>query len=395
MNISNQKFEFVLKSKVRFGKGLTTSLPEIIREFDFERIGFIIDGSLYDNTKMLENVVKECEKMFPRIIVYEYRERFEPTYQFLDQVKMIFKENNEALVDCIVGIGGGSTIDSAKGIAVLATNHGPALNYRGFPAGINRPLPVIAVPSTAGTGTELVYNASFIDSETKVKMGINDVNNYPILVILDPVIVSSAPKSVAISSGCDALVHTLESFVSVKSNDITKLFSKKAFGLIINTLPKLIDDMDNLEYWARLQWGAYLAMVGLSNSTSGPAGALSYYLGTNFSVPHGIAGAVFIGKITRLNHELGWFEYAELYSKIDPFDSLITEKKKQSEFVVKAVEKLLEKLEIPRKLSNFGVTRADFSSFYRFAIETAKDAFGFNPIKLSDIQIEELLNELI
>lgn len=395
MNISDQQFEFAVKNKVYFGRGLSIKLPKILQELGFDRIGFVIDGNLYDKLTILKKIVDDCRSTFSSVIVHEYREKFEPTYQFLDQVKIKFKKNDKPLVDCMVGIGGGSAIDSAKGIAVLTTNHHPALNYKGFPVGINKPLPVIVIPSTAGTGTELVYNASFIEAVSKVKMGINDINNYPILAILDPEIVSSAPKAVAISSGCDALVHTLESFVSVKSNEITRLFSQKAFGLIINTLPKLINDMGNLEYWSKMQWGAYWAMVGLSNTTSGPAGALSYYLGTNYNVPHGIAGAVFIGNITRLNHKLGYYGYAELYSQLESYDPSITDKEAQSRQVVNAIETFLEDLGIPKNLNEMGVTKEDLASFYTFATETAKGAFEFNPVKYDKVTVSEMLNELI
>ncbi len=395
MDISDQNFEFNLKNKVCFGQGLTRRLPEIIHEFGFNHVGFVIDGNLYDNQRILKKVVDDCKNLFSTVIVHKYREKFEPTYQFLDKVKMKFKANNRPLVNCIVAIGGGSTIDSAKGIAVLATNHEQALHYKGFPTGLNKPLPVIAVPSTAGTGTELAYNASFIDTELKVKMGINDINNYPILAILDPLIVSSAPKSVAISSGCDALVHALESFVSVRSNEITRLFSKQAFSLIINTLPKLIKDMGNLEKWAKMQWGAYLAMVGLSNSTSGPAGALSYHLGTNFNVSHGIAGAVFIGKITRINHELGYYGYSDLYPQLDPYDPSISEKNIRSSMVINTIETFLRKLDIPDAINGFGVTKKDFSSFYDYATKTAKVAFDFNPVKIDKDKIRGLLSKMI
>jgi len=395
MNISDQQLEISIKNKVRFGRGLSIKLPEIIRELGFDRVGFVIDGNLYDKLKIIQKIVYDCKSSFSSVIVHEYREKFEPTYQFLDHVKTEFKKNDKPLVDCMVGIGGGSVIDSAKGVAVLATNHDPALNYKGFPLNINRPLPVIAVPSTAGTGTELVYNASFIDAVSKVKMGINDINNYPILAILDPDIVSSAPKAVAISSGCDALVHTLESFVSVKSNELTRLFSNKAFGLIINTLPKLINDMGNLEYWSKMQWGAYLAMVALSNTSSGPAGALSYYLGANYNVPHGIAGAVFIGNVTRLNHKLGYYGYAELYSQLESYDPSIADKEAQSRQVVNAIETSLEDLGIPNNLNEMGVKKEDFASFFTFATETAKGAFEFNPVEYDKETVSEMLNELI
>ena len=187
----------------------------------------------------------------------------------------------------------------------------------------------------------------------------------------------------------------MESFVSIKSNEVTRIFSKQAFGLIINTLPKLVNDMRNLEHWSKMQWGAYLAMVGLSNASSGPSGALSYYLGCHFNVPHGIAGAVFIGKITRRNHELEYYDYSDLYSLLEAHNPLITDKRERSELVVNAVESFLEVLEIPGNLSDFGVTKKDYPGFFKYATEDAKKAFDFNPVQYSKEVISQLLQNLI
>ena len=131
-------------------------------------------------------------------------------------------------------------------------------------------------------------------------MGINVKSNFPKLAILDPKVVSASPKSVLASSACDALVHTLESFVSKKSNKISRYLSIKAFNLITKNANIVLKNQGNLENWNNLQWGAVYAMWALSNSTSGPTGALSYYLGSNFKISHGIAGGVFIGKISNL-----------------------------------------------------------------------------------------------
>ena len=388
-------FEFTLRNTVRFGIGLSKNIPSIIKEFGFEKVGFIIDKNLYDNVDFLGGIISDCETNCELVIVHQYNQKFEPTYKFLDELVQEFTKHGKPRIDCMIGIGGGSVMDSAKGIAVLCTNPGPAKNYKGFPKNINKPLPFIAVPSTAGTGSELVYNASFIDHQAKIKMGINDVNNWPILAILDPLIVSSAPRHVAVSSGCDALVHALESFVSVKANPITRIFSKQAFELIIDTLPALMLNLKDLQLWAKMQWGAYLAMVGLSNTSSGPAGALSYCLGTNFNVPHGIAGAAFIGKITRLNHNLGYYGYSELFPYINQFDSNIIVKKSQSEMVVKVIEDLIAALEIPHDLIGLGVSPEDYPLLYNFATETASGAFDLNPIRYENETIAKLIKKML
>lgn len=395
MELLNNKFEFNIKTNIRFGAGLTKDLPKIINEFSFKQLGFIVDGNLYDCLPWLQEVILNCKKNFDNVIVHLYREDFEPTYQFLDKVKLKFKKDKEPLVDCIVGIGGGSTIDSAKGIATLVTNHKNAIEYRGFPTNLNPSLPIIAIPSTAGTGTEVTYNAVFINQDTNKKLGINTKNNYPILSIIDPEIVATAPKSVAISAGIDALVHTLESFVSKKSTYLTRIFAKEAFKLIVNTLPKLVENLNDLELWSKMQLGASLAMISLSNSSSGPAGGFSYLLGSNYKVPHGIAGGVFIGKISRINHELGYYDYAQLYNMLDNVNPNITEKKERSNIVVSTVESLLKKLDIPDTLSPYGISSRDFNIFYDFATDALKGSFALNPMEISNEKKKKLLTNMI
>ena len=293
-------------------------------------------------------------------------------------MNLIKKSKNYKKITNWIAIGGGSVMDTAKGIAILSTNSGKSLKYRGFPENIKAPLPVICVPSTTGTGSEVVYNASFIDEISKVKMGINVKSNFPKIAILDPKVVSDSPISVLASSACDALVHTLESFVSKKSNSISRYFSKKAFNLIIKNANILLKNKGNLENWNNLQWGAIYAMWALSNTTSGPTGALSYYLGSNFKISHGVAGGIFIGKISKFNHDRGYYDYADL---LENDNKKIKNKKKQSSKVIKIINTFLKNSCIPNSLFELGINKNELKSFYNFASK-AKVAFSFNPIKI-------------
>lgn len=388
-------FEFEAHANITFGQGLIRNLSEIIsKEYKHDRYGIIVDGGVYEHCQWLREALDKVKKSFGTVIIHIYKEKFEPTYGFLDAVKPEFLKNGVAVVDCIIGIGGGSVMDSAKGIATILANEGPAISFRGFPQNLKPSLPVIAIPTTAGTGSEIVYNAVFIESHEKKKLGINTKNNYPVMAILDPEMIAASPVSVIISSGIDALVHTLESFVSVKSNYITRIYSREAFRLIINSLPKLIDDKTNLELCANMQLGASLAIMALSNSSSGPSGGLSYYLGTNFNVPHGIAGGVFIGKITQLNHNSGYLDYSQLFDIIEDRNLTIKGDKEKSQYVVKTIDNLLAKAKIPEKLNVFGVQKNDFQGFYEFATVNLKAAFDFNPVKFSQDDIKKMLEPM-
>lgn len=394
MRLHEETIEFVLRTNLRFGVGAAKQLPHHLDELSYRRIAIVVDMKLFNNVPVVSEIIEDCKKSFDSVIVEFYAEEFEPSYNYLDRVKLRFKQGTEPLVDCIVGIGGGSVLDVAKGIATLATNHGHALEYRGFPKNLNPSLPMIAIPSTAGTGSEVSFNASFIDSDRKVKMGINTASNYPVLAILDPLIVCRAPKAVVISSGVDALVHALESYVSKKTNTVVRLFAKEALRFILPALPLLVEHMDDVELWAKMQIGAYLAMIALANSSSGPAAGLSYLLGTHYGVPHGIAGGVFIGRIARVNHEQGYYGYADLYDLISNDNLTRGDEEQKSHKVVAYIEKLLKNLGVPDTLTAFGIGKKDLPLFYDFAVTTLKGSFDLNPVFIPEDRRKQFLNSM-
>ncbi len=206
------------------------SIIEIIKDKGFKFLGIVCDEKLFQNSDHVRNMIVQLEEQYA-VLLKLYDHPFEPSYQYLDRLMEEIKEKNlNKTLDVWIGIGGGSSMDTAKGLAILCKNDGPSIQYKGFPKDLNKPLPVIAIPSTTGSGSEVVYNASFIDEDSQVKMGINYTSHYPEISILDPVIVSSAPNSVLSSSGCDALVHSLEGFTSKNSNHVTRVFFYKSFS---------------------------------------------------------------------------------------------------------------------------------------------------------------------
>ena len=378
--------KLTFNTRIIFGE---YSLIKIIEDNGFKHIGIMCDEKLYQNSKHVQKLINEIQ-MYQVVFLKLYDYPFEPSYQLLDSLmEEIRGKNLERTLDVWIGIGGGSTMDTAKGLSILCNNDGPSIKYKGFPKDLNKPLPVIAIPSTTGSGSEVVYNASFIDEDSQAKMGINYTSHYPLMAILDPAIVSSAPRSVLASSGCDAMVHSLESFVSKSSNHVTRVFSTRAFHLIMKNMSLLLDGKGNLENWSNMQWAAVFAMWGLTNTSSGPAGALSYHLGTHFQVPHGTAGGVFIGKVSKHNHESGFHDYADLYGWDTSHDQSLSREEK-SQFVIEAIEFLLEKAKIPKTLSECGVRRTEKDSFLDF-VEQVKGAFDFNPVGFNQDDIENLL----
>ena len=374
----------ILNVNIKSGKEMFSKLHILLDELCYKHPIILVDKNLYDNSeyvsKNIHSIVKDEMLLF-----YDYP--FEPSYQMLDKMMTEIRARNiDKEADVWIGIGGGSTMDTAKGFAILSKNSGDSINYKGFPTDLNKPLPVIAIPSTTGTGSEVVFNASFIDEQSMVKMGINYSKNYPVLAILDPLIPSTAPMSVIASSGSDALVHALEGFMSIKSNEQVRFYSKRAYNLIMSNMLPILKGKGDLINWQNMQWAAVYAMFALSNSTSGPTGALSYYLGTNFKVNHGIAGGYFIGNICKYNHENGYYELSEFYEGLNK-NKLNNDEK--SSLVIQEIEYLLKLANMPNNLASFNVKESDLGGFNEFAAK-AQVAMDFNPIKIDPSRVTDL-----
>jgi alcohol dehydrogenase len=385
-------FEFNLKTKTRFGVGTALNLGTYLKELPFKRIGIIVDSNVSNQKyviRILENIKKQN---FSKVQIRKYNLNVEPDYDSLDKVKADFLEGNLPAVDCFVGIGGGSAMDFAKGLATLVVNPGKAITYRGFPTDINPSLPTIAVPTTAGTASEVTYNAVFIDRQGKKKLGINTHYNFPVLAILDPKLTLSCPKSVTVSSGMDALVHTLESYIAVQANPYTRIFAKEAFRYLFNSIGKVIDDPENIELRSNILFGAYLAGISLMNSGSGVAGALSYSLGVHFNVPHGIAGAVFLPYVMEHNVKMG-YDYSELHDLIDGADKSLSPSEKSNLFAEKLFE-LCKKLDVPDNMRGFGVNENNINILLD-ENEHLDKAFAQNPLPFSVEDGKRLLIKMI
>ncbi|MCK4902876.1 MAG: iron-containing alcohol dehydrogenase, partial [Thermoplasmatales archaeon] len=289
-------------------------------------------------------------------------------------------------------IGGGSVMDFSKGLSTLTVNPGPAIDYRGFPKDLKKPLPTIVMPTTAGTGSEATYMAVFINKEDKLKRGINTMHNFPLMAILDPKLTVSCPKPVTVSTGIDGLVHALESYVAVQSNYLTKIFARDAFKLLFNNLNKVLDNPKDVNVRGNLMLGSYLAGISLMNSGSGIGGVLSAPTSVHFGVPHGIAGGILLPYAIEFNVKNG-YDYSELYDLIDNVDKSIDKKEKNKLFSKKIFE-LCKKLDIPTNFKDYGIDKNNIDVLLK---ETEKREKGLaqNPIPFSVEDGKKLLLKIM
>ncbi|MCX5811395.1 MAG: iron-containing alcohol dehydrogenase [Proteobacteria bacterium] len=383
-----ENVRFIMRTELFAGNGIAKELPEKLKGLGWNRIGLVVDKGVYRGNGYANEIIDLLEKSMEKVVLL-VSEMPEPTYDYLDKAKTDFESSD---LNCFVGIGGGSALDLTKGLATLKTNKGPAIEYRGFGKVKEVPLPVVALPTTAGTGSEVTPYAVFIDTKERWKFGINTEYNYPRLSLYDPGFLDSCPDMVYASAGMDAMTHTLESFVANGASAYSRIFSIEAFKLLFANLKKIAQNDRSINTKLNLLVGSGLAGAALMNAGAGPAGALSYPLGVYFDVPHGLAGSVFLPGVVKYNVENGYTDYAMLYDLIFSEPSL--KKKKKSIRFAEEIRKLSAALGIPTDLKGFGVKSEDNAKLIIDNSMQLKAAFDQNPVPFGKDEIEKLIYSL-
>ncbi|SVE40882.1 uncharacterized protein METZ01_LOCUS493736, partial [marine metagenome] len=223
---------YFLSTDVSIGIGIMEKVIDFIKEFNSDVPGIVYDKNLSSNEYFNKNI-QIIKKEFPKTIDIANELKGEPTYNYLEKIRSKFEDNQP---DLMIAIGGGSTLDLGKGVALLLKNDVSALSLKGFPEEVNEPLPLITIPSIFGSGSEVSFNAVFIDEDEGKKLGINSRKNFPKKSLLDPMLTMSAPLSSVVSSALDTLVHCVDSFGSPKSTPISKMFAIEGFNQTYNVL---------------------------------------------------------------------------------------------------------------------------------------------------------------
>ena len=302
------------------GKDSLKTLNLNLKNLNFKNPYLICDKILENNKYINKNILFLKKKIFLKFDT-------EPTYEQLDiEIKKIKKIKK---IDCFIGIGGGSALDFTKGIAILYANNGPSLKYMGFPQLKNKPLPVILVPSTASTGSEIIYNAVFTHEKTKKKLGINSSQNYPILSILDPRLISFAPKRIIYQSAIATLMRSIETFTSKDATFLTKIFSINAFEILVKAFSK----KRSHNFFEDCQLATMFSMIALSNSSSGPCGVINYYLSSNFKIAQSLSYNFTAFEFLKNNILRGYSGYAELLKNFKEYQN--TSEKKKNIYIFK------------------------------------------------------------
>ncbi len=292
-----KNFSFTGAKKIIFGNGALGSLGEHIREFKATRPLIVLDRNLA-KTDLKGKVLDILNGDGFKATLFHQKVEAEPRLEVADEG---VKAAQKGKCDIVVGIGGGSAMDVAKAIAVLAANNGRAKDYLGLNKVPGPGLPKIMIPTTAGTGSEVTFTAVFVRQNLKKKEGMNSPHLYPELAILDPTLTLSLPAVSTASTGIDALCHAIESYTSINASPMSELLSLEAIYLISSNLRTCVHDGSNLDARGNMLLGSLYAGLGLANAGVGAVHSLSYPLGGKYGVSHGLANTIMLPHVMAFN----------------------------------------------------------------------------------------------
>jgi alcohol dehydrogenase len=276
----------------------------------------------------------------------------------------------EFKTDLIVGLGGGSSMDTAKGCNFILTNGGRMQDYWGIGKATKPMLPLIAIPTTAGTGSECQSFALISDEETHVKMACGDPKAAAKVAILDPELTVSQPKRVTVCTGIDALSHALETAVTNKRTAFSSLYSHEAFRLCHSSFSHVLRHPKDSEARGRMLLGAAFAGTAIENSMLGAAHSCANPLTAKFNVVHGEAVGVMLPHVIRFNSALP--EIRMIYHAL--FDGDLPSR----------IEELLHEAHMPLKISHYGVKESDLQGLAAMAAEQWTARFNPRPLTVED-----------
>lgn len=373
----NKQFSFTGAKKIIFGSGSFDTLADHIRELKAARPLVVLDRNL-SKTGLKDRISEILGKNGFKSILFDKQVEAEPRLEVADEGAKAVRKGK---CDIVVGIGGGSAMDAAKAIAVLATNEGKAENYLGLNKVPGPGLPTIMVPTTAGTGSEVTFTAVFVRQNLKKKEGMNSPYLYPDLALLDPALTLTLPPVSTASTGIDALCHAIESFTSINASPMSEMFSLDAIQLISSNLRTCVHDSGNLEAREKMLLGSLYAGLGLANAGVGAVHSLSYPLGGKYGVSHGLANTVMLPHVMYFNLPGALEKFAVIAEAMGENVEDVP-LRESAYFAVEAVQSLIEDCGIYTTLEDLNIPEEDFPEIAKVAMTVIRPLEN-NPRKVT------------
>jgi alcohol dehydrogenase len=359
-------FDFVPRTRVVYGAGALARLGELARELGLRRTLLVSDPGMVRAGYVAAATRSLDEAGVSAVPFHDFGS--DPDSDMVARGAAVARE---AGIDSLVGLGGGSSMDCAKGIDFVLTNGGTMADYRGYGKATKPLLPMIGIPTTAGTGSEAQSYALVSDARTHEKMACGDPGAAFRVALLDPALTLTTPRDVTAATGFDAIAHSVESFVSTRATPLSDVFAREAWRRLEANFERVLAQPDDVEARGAMLLGAHLAGLAIEGSMLGATHACANPLSARYGTAHGIAIALLLPHVVRWNAGAARGRYAELLA-------LSGRRARQP---ARALADRLEELAVagalPRGLQAAGVKKDDLP---RLAEEAARQWTGrFNP----------------
>ncbi len=359
--------KFVLNETSYFGNGAREVLAEEITKRGFKKVFLVSDKSLV-GAGVAAKVEEELKKANIEYTLYSEIKPNPTIKNVLDGVEAC----KQSGADLIVAVGGGSSMDTAKGISIVMTNpdRSDIRSLNGLSNTVNKGMPVIAMPTTAGTAAEVTINYVITDEERKIKMVCVDPHDIPIIAIVDTELMASMPKGLAAATGLDALTHAVEGYITKAHNLMSDMFHMKAIKLIFENLSKAVNDKDP-EAIEKMGYAQYIAGMGFSNVGLGIVHSMAHQLGAVYDTPHGIANAMLLPTVMRFNGENPETaqRFREILCEIGRPDAAHLNDQDVINTFVWMISELSKSVGVTQKITDYGAKAEDFEMLAEKAMQ--------------------------
>ncbi len=371
-------FNFSLKQNIVFGEGSVEQLPELMSNIGAKSAMIITDASLV-KLGFVEIAAKSLEKANINYTIFSEIEP-NPSIETVTKAAEAIKESG---AKAVIAFGGGSPMDVAKAASVVATFGGKVADYAGAGNVPGKIMPIIAIPTTAGTGSESTATAVITDHKQNLKFPINSPEIIAEYAVLDPNFILTLPKQIAAPTGVDAIVHALEAYISNDADPFSDSMAEKALDLLGKNIRAFVADRKNVEAASGMLIGSNFAGIAFAKAKLGNIHAMAHPLGGFFDIAHGVANAVLLPHVMKFNLDYVEIERLERIYRYITRDFTETFEK---EMLVDALFALCEELEIPKTLTELKVTRESIPAMSIDAMKSANVKANPRPTTVEDIE---------
>ena len=380
---------FILNEVSYFGAGSRMQLPEVFKRLGLHKALVATDKGLLKvgTAKMVTDVLDKAG--IPYEIYSEIKPN--PTVTNVKQGVEAFKKSG---ADCLIAIGGGSSMDTAKGIGIVTNNpeFSDVVSLEGCAPTKNKSVPIIALPTTAGTGAEVTINYVIIDEVNQKKMVCVDPNDIPAVAIIDPELMYSLPKGLTAATGMDALTHAIEGYITKGAWVMSDMYEIKAIEMIAQNLPLAVEEPTNPVGREGMALAQYIAAQAFSNVGLGLVHGMAHPMGALFDVPHGVANALLLPTIMEFNMPECIKKYGDIARAMGVNTDGMTDQQ-AAQAACDAVKALAIKVGIPQHLTELGIKETDIPALAAQAI--ADVCTPGNPREVTESQIVELYKKVL